>query len=103
MPRPGGQASHSALGTRHEGSTQRRPTTGGLKRIIYNLFLQKDLCVLGVLGGEGPISSSISIRVLLIGAAVAGRKRIGTNALRRFGRCGISDRALLLSAYRERS
>jgi hypothetical protein len=74
-----------------------------LVRMMYNLFCQKNLCVLGVLRGEGPISSSISIRVLLIGAAVGRRKRICSNALRRFGRPGISSRALLLSAYYNRT
>ena len=72
------------------------------------MFCQKNLCVPpssvglrvqdGVLGGEGLISSSISMRVILIGAAIGGRKRIGENGLRRFGRGGISDRVLLLSA-----
>ena len=89
--------------------------------MMYKLFCQKNLCVLpssvglrvedGVLAtlrssaplrstsrGEGPISSSISMRVILIGAAVAGRKRIYGNALRRFRRLRISDRVLLLSA-----
>ena len=70
-----------------------------LVRMMYNLFCQKNLCVLGVLRGEGPISSSISIRVLLIGAAIGRRKRIGGNGLRRFRRPGISSRALLLSVY----
>jgi len=74
-----------------------------LVRMMYNLFCQKNLCVLGVLRGEGPISSSISIRVLLIGAAVGGRKRIGANGLQQFRPRWISSRALLLSADCERT
>ena len=123
MPGLAGRARHLALGTRHEGTGDRKPSrekqrgttkdTKGTKGMMYKMLCQKKLCVPpssvglrvqdGVLGGEGLISSSISMRVILIGAALGGRKRIGENGLRRFWRPGISDRVLLLSAYWKRT